>query len=826
LTFRPLQSDDSQSSNDIDFGYLSSLEYREIDEENGSNRTILINGVPDWAIRLKRNRYYSLKAVESLVCGCCDRNNLDYVSLQNVAKCVQEIMLKINGYDNGDNEDIDNSSRVLSVSNALRKHSGKVRTLAMIVGVSQPYKVVTNLEWTCQECGYQDFDELDPPPQFLTPPRKKCPKCRLGGNDDKSGDQQNQVQPQKYKQKQIDLIDLIALPQYKNAKSITVQDSESYDDLEKLHVVLLGDRMTRNVKAGGLAVITGSIHVLNSSGGGRGSGGSKLFPVVYAESMEYQSEEDKPITDKDIEAFKRFAEKPDLINRLISMFAQNVIGHSDKKLGLLRSAVNSKSDVRANGTGSIRNRTHTLLIGDPGVAKSMLAKEVTNIVPNSRYVTAQHASPKSLLAIVDKEQDNSKMLLLGAVPMSKNAICSINELGSKAYEDQQYLADVMEEGRFTIDKYGIYQEIDSPTTIIATSNPNGGYWSDKLNPHVDEIPIRSNILDRIDQIYIFKDFQTTEERREYAKQKMLMNQKDMGHNYNFLRRYILYAASSLKEPILTAEASSMLTEFWIRLGNEGYRANRSLDSLVRIAKAQARLHLKEEVDVQIVNEVIQNVGLMFVEFGKAVDTAVADPRDLAYNEVIEYVNRFDYPITFIEAVKHVCEHNNAIKQYLGDRLQSIGENKKLRALHDRFTDRAIGNNNKRSRSGLTVVIKNMSPLVLVKAGKQEREQPKESQQEEVLEELDRSNRSNRSIEPSQGHQSQLTEVMEKAMLDSDGTTNRGYFTLHDLSFWLMTLPNQHWTEDSTKEQIDKWLQEGKIEEIESGKYSLKKEKPK
>jgi hypothetical protein len=286
---------------------------------------------------------------------------------------------------------------------------------------------------------------------------------------------------------------------------------------------------------------------------------------------------------------------------------------------------------------------------------------------------------------------------------------------------------------------------------------------------------------------------------------------------------ILYAASSLKEPILTAEASSMLTEFWIRLGNEGYRANRSLDSLVRIAKAQARLHLKEEVDVQVVKEVIQNVGLMFVEFGKTVDTAVADPRDIAYNEVIEYVNRFDQPITFIEAVKHVCEHNNSIKQYLGDRIQSIGENKKLRALHDRFTDKAAGNNYKRSRSGLTVVIKNMSPLVLVKAGKQEREQPKESQQQEVLEELDRSNRPIRSIEPSQGHQSQLTEAMEKAMLDENGT-NKGYFDINDWKTRLMSLPIQHplyCDEDQAEQVLYGLLEDGKIQEIdgpESGKF--------
>jgi polyhydroxyalkanoate synthesis regulator phasin len=30
----------------------------------------------------------------------------------------------------------------------------------------------------------------------------------------------------------------------------------------------------------------------------------------------------------------------------------------------------------------------------------------------------------------------------------------------------------------------------------------------------------------------------------------------------------------------------------------------------------------------------------------------------------------------------------------------------------------------------------------------------------------------------------------------------------------MMLPNEHWTEDSTKKLIDKWLQDGKLTEIE------------
>ena len=47
-----------------------------------------------------------------------------------------------------------------------------------------------------------------------------------------------------------------------------------------------------------------------------------------------------------------------------------------------------------------------MLVGDPGQAKSLLAREAINLLPNSRYVTATNASGKSLVVIIDKENDS------------------------------------------------------------------------------------------------------------------------------------------------------------------------------------------------------------------------------------------------------------------------------------------------------------------------------------------------------------------------------------------------------------------------------------
>jgi DNA replicative helicase MCM subunit Mcm2 (Cdc46/Mcm family) len=130
------------------------------------------------------------------------------------------------------------------------------------------------------------------------------------------------------------------------------------------------------------------------------------------------------------------------VDRLVAMFAPNVIGYNDKKQGLLRSLVGGCAN-NGNDNGR-RGRINTLLVGDPGTAKSLLAREATRITPNSRFVTAQNASDKSLVAIVDKENDNL-VLRLGAIVLAKGSVCAINEIGSMSLDDQQHLNDIAEE---------------------------------------------------------------------------------------------------------------------------------------------------------------------------------------------------------------------------------------------------------------------------------------------------------------------------------------------------------------------------------------------
>lgn len=77
-------------------------------------------------------------------------------------------------------------------------------------------------------------------------------------------------------------------------------------------------------------------------------------------------------------------------------------------MGILRSVVGGVE------RGRIRGRISTFMVGDPGTAKSTLAREAVDLKPNSRYVTGPHSSAKTITAIMDKDNDGL-VLRLGAI---------------------------------------------------------------------------------------------------------------------------------------------------------------------------------------------------------------------------------------------------------------------------------------------------------------------------------------------------------------------------------------------------------------------------
>jgi replicative DNA helicase Mcm len=553
------------------------------------------------------------------------------------------------------NSSAEETKRVLSVSEAKQENSGMITVMGMIISRSSTFKTISKSAWLCNSisCGDRGFMEFNPPE--ILPPKKldntyaNPIKCRCGSNA------------------------FDVKHEYHDTVNVQIVDAEKTDNYNALDVMIY-DEASKNIIAGEIVTITGDIHVQRK---GENAKSKRLVSVLHSKSIVYKNREETKLTKKDIDLIhrhKNIVEKRgtlSYIDTIVSMFAPNVIGHNDKKLGLLRSLVGGL--LNHGDDNGRRGRVHTMLVGDPGLAKSVLSKEATKLLPNSRYVTATNASGKSLVVIIDKEND-SLVARYGAVVLSKGSMCVINELGAMSLDDQKYLLDIAEEGKCTIDKYGFHLEVDSPTTIIATANPYNQTWNG-VKMTKDEIPALKTFLDRFDQIYGLKDAPSEEEVRAYPKQKTAIRNRKP-HNYNYLRKILIYAKSL--HPRITEEAKDMLNQFWINAKKEGLATNRTYEAIFRTAEAQARLNLSDEINEDIAIQTMNSLGLMWSQYGKIV-RAISSPREFTSQVFYHELKVTQVGMTIYELYKRACSVSNEVKDYLGDKY-NLEQNHKLKSV--------------------------------------------------------------------------------------------------------------------------------------------------
>ena len=297
------------------------------------------------------------------------------------------------------------------------------------------------------------------------------------------------------------------------------------------------------------------------------------------------------------------------------------------------------------------------------------------------------------------------------MPLAKDAICALNELGRMGFEDQGHLLDVMEEEEFTINKYGINAKILSPTSIIASANPmNNSRWSDSEKIDLDEIPALKPIIDRFDFVFVVRGLDDENNIREFINSKSQQEDSLIPDYSSYLKKHIAYARRL--NPVFSDEAKSILNEFAIKVaskarsnkngsGNIWTRSPRRRDSLYRTAKAIARLKLKDVVDIDDATEATEFYNVILTHLENTVNIP-NNPRDETCNECMTILQQYKKlgGITLDELFKKACENNQQVSDYLvglnNNKSLRIDKNHKTRAIYAMLLDkqnvRKVGEN--------------------------------------------------------------------------------------------------------------------------------------
>ncbi|KAL0232991.1 hypothetical protein GEMRC1_011738 [Eukaryota sp. GEM-RC1] len=406
--------------------------------------------------------------------------------------------------------------------------------------------------------------------------------------------------------------------------------------------LILTDDLIDTVRPGQEVTITGifeaEIELLNKKGG---------FPVcptvVHVVAVEDRSGSMSltDITQEEINMIKRLSRDPNIADRLIKSMASSIYGltHVKEVLALTLFGGVEKKTERHRSRGDI----NVLLLGDPSTAKSQCLKFLEKTASRAVFTTGKGASAVGLTACVRRDPQTKLMTLEGgAFVIADRGMCLIDEFDKMSEFDRSAIHEAMEQQTVSVSKAGIVASLNSRCSVVACANPLGGRY-DPSRPLISNVDLSEPILSRFDVTIVlrdlvdpFSDAQTAEfvinshfnlhpNCPEGGDPNFVDKPDDDGVEvipHELLKKYIRYAKQEV-QPLLGSQVKSKnLEDLYTLLRKESNSHGgqvitvRQLESIIRLAEASARMHLRSEVTQDDLKRAVRIVVASFIETQK------------------------------------------------------------------------------------------------------------------------------------------------------------------------------------------------------------------
>ena len=290
-------------------------------------------------------------------------------------------------------------------------------------------------------------------------------------------------------------------------------------------------------------------------------------------------------------------------DEVIASFAPEIRGLYLIKLGIALILCSSRRSCITNNNVEnpepyVRDTSHILLVGDPGLGKSQLLKSAADISLNSVRSVGYGSTKAGLTAYVVKE-DGEFQIEAGALVKANNGICCLDEFNLMENSSKDGIHEAMEQQRISIAKAGLVTTINTRCSILAGMNQKN--IPAKLQGHQNTIGTDAAVLSRFDLIFELVDPESLEFDSEVANhilgfQSELSNDTTNCWSLEQLQNHIAVAREIEVE--ISDEAVQVLDRYFLFYHTsvdrvDGSRKTMRLrDSLRRLTKAHARLMLR------------------------------------------------------------------------------------------------------------------------------------------------------------------------------------------------------------------------------------------
>merc|ERR1711915_509548 len=289
------------------------------------------------------------------------------------------------------------------------------------------------------------------------------------------------------------------------------------------------------------------------------------------------------------------------------------------------------------------------LCGDPGCAKSQFLKYMQKIAPRAVFSTGQGASAVGLTAYVQRSQLTKEWTLeAGALVLADKGVCLIDEFDKMNDQDRTSIHEAMEQQTISISKAGIVTSLQARCAVVAAANPIGGRYDSSMT-FSENVDLTEPILSRFDILCVVKDtvdpvgdehlarFVVASHMVSHPKSdqsdidNMKKTEEALASTSNLagvekipqelLRKYVLYAREKI-HPKLHQMDQEKVAKMYSELRRESMATGsipitvRHIESMIRIAEAHAKMHLREFVSEDDVNMAMRVMLESFIDTQK------------------------------------------------------------------------------------------------------------------------------------------------------------------------------------------------------------------